>query len=179
MAFSGDTIPIEEDKTSLKWAGLLMGLIPYYSQQLWAFRCGVLHGHTKEETKKRHREDLIQNICIAYEEYEHDPFCIPSDWRKLFDRPFSSLTISDRDTLTCWLRSYSEAKQQQALLLAHQPLVTTYLSSIGGRESYLVTGQISGQLSSDNDDDSNWSCSSDDVSDFDVETSSVDSSSNF
>jgi hypothetical protein len=175
-AYSVDTIPMEEDKASLTWAGLLVGLILNYSQQLWAFRCGVLHGHTKEKTRKRHREELIQNICIAYEEYEHDPFCIPSDWRKLFDRPFGSLTTSDRDTLTCWLRSYSEAKQQQALLLARQPLVETYLHPIGGRESYLVTSQIGGQLNNDIDDDSNWSSLSDDFSDLDVETCSIDSS---
>jgi len=57
---------------------------------------------------------------VAYEDYSKDPFCVPSDWRSLFHRPLHTYYLSDRDTLTCWLKSYSKAQQQQALLMAHQ-----------------------------------------------------------
>jgi len=73
------------------------------------------------------------------------------------------------------IRSYSEAKQQQALLLARQPSVKTYFRPIGGRKSQLVTSQFGDQLNSVVDDDSDSSCSSDDSSDLDDETCSVSS----
>lgn len=107
-------------KTSFKWAGQLVVRILTYSQHLWVFRCGVIHGHTKEEGKQRHRDELIQQIQSAYEEYHHDPHVIPNSWRYLFNRPQPSLTCSDRDTLSCWLKSFSEARQIQALHLLQQ-----------------------------------------------------------
>ena len=106
------------NKSSIKWADKLVSLVLNYSQQLWIFRCGVLHGHTKEEARQRHRTDLLDHIQAAYEEYANDPFCIPSDWRSLFNRPYASLSLSDRDTLSCWLRSFAVARQQQALRTA-------------------------------------------------------------
>jgi hypothetical protein len=109
-------------KVSKKWAGQLVSSLLYYSQHLWVFRCGVVHGHTKEESRKKHREDLQQNVRAAYEEYTYDPFCILSDWRKLFDRPVDTLLLSDRDTLVCWLHSYSEAWQQQSLAISRYKL---------------------------------------------------------
>jgi hypothetical protein len=93
-AYSGSNIPLEEDKTGMKWAGQLVGFILNYSQQLWVFWCGVLHGHIKEETWQRHQEELIKNIQVAYEEYEQDPFCVPSDWWRLFGRPLGLLTTA-------------------------------------------------------------------------------------
>jgi hypothetical protein len=106
------------NKSSIKWAGKLVSLVLNYSQQLWIFRCGVLHGHTKEEARQRHCMDLLDHIQAAYEEYANDPFCIPSDWRSLFNRPYASLSLSDRDTLSCWLCSFAVARQQQALRTA-------------------------------------------------------------
>jgi hypothetical protein len=105
-----------DDKNSKKWAGQLTLYLLQYSQQLWTFRCGVLKGHNKEENRQKHREELLNQVQSAYEEFAKDPFHIPSDWRHMFHRPFLSLVQSDRDTLACWLRSYSEACQQQMLL---------------------------------------------------------------
>jgi hypothetical protein len=79
-----------------------------------------VHGHNKEESRRRQKEDLLQQIHAAYEEYSNDPFCVPNDWRSLFGRPFNTYELSDRDTLACWLKTFSEAKQQQALLLTRQ-----------------------------------------------------------
>jgi hypothetical protein len=109
-------------KVSKKWAGQLVSFLLHNSQHLWVFCCGVIHGHTKEESWKKHREDLQQNVRAAYEEYTYDPFCIPSDWWKLFDRPVDTLLLSDRDTLVCWLRSHSEARQQQSLAVSQHKL---------------------------------------------------------
>jgi hypothetical protein len=108
------------DRNSMKWAGNLVLHILQYSQQLWTYRCGVLHGHDKEESRQHHREDLLHQIQVAYEDYSKDPFCVPSDWHSLFHCPLHTYYLSDRDTLACWLKSYSEAQQQQALLMARQ-----------------------------------------------------------
>lgn len=107
-------------KTSFKWVGQLVVRILTYSQHLWVFWCGVIHGHTKEEGKQKHRNELIQQIQSAYEEYYRDPHVIPNSWRYLFNRPQPSLTCSDRDTMSCWLKSFSEARQIQALHLLQQ-----------------------------------------------------------
>jgi hypothetical protein len=110
----------EIDRASSKWASSLVLYLLQYSQQLWIYRCGILHGHDKESNRQRHREDLLHQIQVAYEDYHYDPFCVPSDWRSLFHRPLPTYWLLDRDTLACWLRSYSEAKQQQALSDAKQ-----------------------------------------------------------
>ncbi len=182
-----------DSKPNLKWAGQLVLFLLQYSQQLWNFRCGVLHGHSAEECRQKHRETLLTQIQMAYEEHNKDPFHIPSEWRRLFHRPFLSLALSDRDTLSCWLRSYSEACQQQMLLTQHLKATSkryfsrgqSYVSSLvpqqlpeepcaaqststricisGIRERPLKSFQ--GDISSLKDDDS--------TSDYDEETSIV------
>jgi len=102
-------------KHTLKWAGKLITLLLHYSQQLWTFRCGVVHGRTTAESQQKQKLQLLQQVQAAYDEYRSDPFHIPSHWRSLFLRPFQNFSMSDRDTITCWLRSYSEAVQQQNL----------------------------------------------------------------
>jgi hypothetical protein len=119
-----------DDKNSMKWAGQLILFLLQYSQQLWIFCCGVLHGHNKEETRQKHREELLNQVYGAYEEFAKDPFHIPSNWQTLFHRPFNSFAQTDRDTLACWLRSYSEACQQQMLLTQqHQRNSTAFFST--------------------------------------------------
>jgi hypothetical protein len=120
-------------------AGQLVTLLLNYSQQLWIFRCGVVHGHTTTDHRQRHREELQYNGRAAYEEYEKDPFCIPSEWRTLFNRPVEMLLISDRDTLRSWLRSYTEARQQQPLINSRQTLsIKISLAQLRKRISTLV-----------------------------------------
>jgi len=109
-------------KTSFKWVGQLVVRILTYSQHLWVFWCGVIHGHTKEEGKQKHRDELIQQIQSAYEEYYRDPHVIPNSWRYLFNRPQPSLTCSDRDTMTCWLKSFSKARQNSFGIQKHPRL---------------------------------------------------------
>jgi hypothetical protein len=110
----------DNNQNSRRWAGSLVLYLLQYAQQLWTYRCGVIHGHDKEETRRRHREDLLQQIQVAYEEFNNDPFCVPSNWRSLFYRLLNTYYMSDRDMLACWLRSFSEAKQQQEMLLSQQ-----------------------------------------------------------
>jgi hypothetical protein len=62
------------------------------------------------------RATLLLQVQSAYEAYRLDPFHIPSDWRRLFVRSHQSFSFSDCDTLTCWMRSYTEAVQQQAII---------------------------------------------------------------
>jgi len=102
-------------KQTLKWAGKLVALLLHYSQQLWTFRCGVVHGQTKEKSRQKQRAQSLQQVQAAYDEYHRDPFHIPSPWWRLFLRPLPSFSLSNRDTISCWLRSYSEAVQQQNL----------------------------------------------------------------
>jgi hypothetical protein len=114
LAYIGD-VSYGTSHQSTKWAGQLIGFLLHYSQQIWTFRGGVVHGHTVEESHRLQRVDAIIQVQAAFEEYHHDPFHVPSHWRHLFSRPIQYLISSDKDTLACWLRSYSEAVQQQAL----------------------------------------------------------------
>jgi hypothetical protein len=124
----------DNNQNSRRWAGSLVLYLLHYAQQLWTYRCGVIHGHDKEETRRRHREDLLQQIQVAYEEFNNDPFCVPSNWRSLFHRPLNTYYMSDRDMLACWLRSFSEAMQQQEMLLSQQKQQTEFfLPSFGGK----------------------------------------------
>jgi len=70
-SFTGGNI---SDKTSKRWAGNLVLSLIQYAQQLWVFRCGVVHGHDKDDAKQRLRSELLHQIREAYEEYSQDPF---------------------------------------------------------------------------------------------------------
>jgi len=49
-------------KQSLKWAGKLVNFLLHYSQQLWNFRCSVVHGQTTEEAKKKLQATLLLQV---------------------------------------------------------------------------------------------------------------------
>jgi hypothetical protein len=87
-------------KHTLKWAGKLIALLLHYSQQLWTFRCGVVHGQTTAESQQKQKLQLLEQVQAAYDEYRSDPFHTPSHWRSLFLRPFQTFSMSDRDTIT-------------------------------------------------------------------------------
>ena len=160
----------EGDRVSRKWAGNLVIHLLQYSQQLWIFRCGTVHGHNKEESRQRHKEDLLQQIHAAYEEYSNDPFCVPNDWRSLFGRPFHTYGLSDRDTLACWLKSFSEAKQQQALLLTRQQAASKiFFKKLKPDPS---SSQDSRSLSSSSDEDMSLSDSSSLISELSIASDS-------
>jgi len=131
-------------KPNLTWAGQLVLFLLQYSQQLWIFCCRVLHGHNEEEYRQKHRENLLTQIQMAYDEHNKDPFHIPSEWRRLFHRPFLSLALSDCDTLSCWLQTYSEACQQQMLLTQHLKETSKHYFSGGQKPSgsFLVPQQL-------------------------------------
>jgi hypothetical protein len=165
----------EGDRVSRKWAGNLVIHLLQYSQQLWIFRCGTVHGHNKEESRRRHKEDLLQQIHAAYEEYSNDPFCVPNDWRSLFGRPFHTYGLSDRDTLACWLKSFSEAKQQQALLLTRQQAASKiFFKKLKSDPS---SSQDSRSLSSSSDEDMSLSDSSSLISELSIASDSRSSPS--
>jgi hypothetical protein len=117
VAYMGER---EVSMQSLKWAGQVIILLLHYLQQLWTLRCGVVHGQTSEESRQKRRDCLLPQVQAAYEEYRKDPFHVPSHWRRLFIRPLQTFLLSDGDTLASWLRSYSEAVQQQNLMEAQQ-----------------------------------------------------------
>jgi hypothetical protein len=187
--FSGEDA-VANPKQGQKWAGQLVGHLMNYSQQLWVFRCGIVHGHTIAENRQRHREELHRNVKAAYDEYLHDPFCVPTDWRHLFSKPIDLILHSDRDSLMCWLRSFSEARQLQDLASLRQasnakqyffpvqsPKPCT--SSVLGASSPSSTIQKSSAGSSKLHalDDNSWSESDDDStceSDSDSESSILD-----
>jgi hypothetical protein len=160
----------EGDRVSRKWAGNLVLHLLQYSQQLWIFRCGTVHGHNKEESRRRQKEDLLQQIHAAYEEYSNDPFCVPNDWRSLFGRPFHTYDLSDRDTLACWLKSFSEAKQQQALLLTRQQAASKKF--FRNLKSDSSSSQDSQLLSSSGDEDMSLSDSSSIISELSIASDS-------
>jgi hypothetical protein len=155
LAFSGDN---GTSKQSLKWAGQVVEIILHCTQQLWIFRCGVVHGQTNEENRQKQRATLLPQVQAAYEEYKKDPFHVPSHWRKLFTKPIQTFLLSDRDTLACWLRSYSEAVQQQNLV---EVTMKRQASSLFGKSlltsphptSEVEEDTVSEDESSDSDDD--------------------------
>jgi hypothetical protein len=102
LAYIGD-VSYGTSPQSTKWAGQLIGFLLHYSQQLWTFRCEVVHSHTVEESRRLQRADAILQVHAAFEEYHHDPFHMPSHRRHLFSRPIQYLLPCDRDTLACWL----------------------------------------------------------------------------
>lgn len=147
------------DRQSTRWAGNLVKFLLQYSQQLWSYRCGMLHGHTQEETKQRQRDESLQTIQAAYEAYDKDPFHVPNNWRRLFVRPLTSFANSDRDTLACWIHSYSKACQQQTL--SSRPQFRSIEKFLVKFKKKGTSIKSSPQCTSDGDDNST---ASDDVS---------------
>ncbi len=96
------------------WAYYLIASLLTYSASLWKFRCGVLHGHTQEESLQKQLGKLHQQVTQAYQEYENDPHIISSHERSIFTaRTLEQRLKQGQDTLTSWLCVYNEATRAQ------------------------------------------------------------------
>jgi hypothetical protein len=77
-------------------------------------RCGVLHGHTQEESLQKQLGKLHQQVTQAYQEYENDPHIISCHERSIFTaRTLEQRLKQGHDTLASWLRTYHEATKAQ------------------------------------------------------------------
>jgi hypothetical protein len=110
--------------TTLGSSGLTDKIIPIlwdYSQAIWEYRNGTVHGKTAEEQAALEVTAVQTEITLAYEEYAKDPFIIPSQSCHLFtSRPLTQRIQLDIDSMLCWLRSYREAKLYQQAATKHQ-----------------------------------------------------------
>jgi hypothetical protein len=85
-----------------------------YSQAIWEYRNGVVHGRTIEEQAVLEITAVQTEMTFAYEEYAKDQLIIPSHSRHLFtSRSLTQRLQLDIDSMLCWLRSYREAKLSQ------------------------------------------------------------------
>jgi hypothetical protein len=119
--------PAQEPITAAPWAKQVIIVLWEYSTNIWKFRNGVKHGHTKEEAIEKELESLRQQVNLEFSLYSQDPFIIPSQFRHLFH----STRLADklqmgRDSLHCWLRTVKEAKR-------HQSNFQASLTKISGR----------------------------------------------
>ncbi len=106
------------------WASYQIASTLSYTASLWYFCCGILHGHTQEESAKITTQHLHQQITQAYHDYSTDPSTIPSQLRSLFtSHPLDERVKQSPDTLVSWLRTVSEVKQAQQR--SQQHLATT------------------------------------------------------
>ncbi len=67
-----------------QWTAKLISYTLKFSYSLWAFRNGIVHGHSLEEQEAKEREALCQEVRRAYEEYQRDKFIVPSNFCYLF-----------------------------------------------------------------------------------------------
>jgi hypothetical protein len=96
------------------WASYAIASFLTYSASLWKFRCGVLHGHTQEETLRRQTERFHQEIKQAYQEYKADPYIVSTRDRSTFtSRSLEERLKQGLDSLASWLRTYQGARQAQ------------------------------------------------------------------
>jgi hypothetical protein len=75
LVFLGDAQ--SPSSTSLKWAGQLVGFLLHYTQQLWTFQCGAVHGHITEESRQCHHAALLFQEQSTYEENQKIPSISP------------------------------------------------------------------------------------------------------
>lgn len=107
-------------KSTLEWSANLISSLLKYTASLWQFRCGILHGHTKEQSDQKHMEDLKHQVTAAYQEYSNDPFIVSRNLSSLFTScSLESRLHQNRDTLTSWLRSFQEARKHQTHFREH------------------------------------------------------------
>jgi hypothetical protein len=95
------------------WASYLIQRILEYISSIWTFRNGVIHGHSLAEAQQKIMEGLQKDITTAYEAYQKDPFIVSHQLSSLFHKPLQILLKKDKDSLTCWLRTYEEAVLHQ------------------------------------------------------------------
>jgi ribonuclease HI len=91
------------------WASKLIIYLLEFTDSLWKFRNGVIHGHNLAETHKKRLEGLKQKISSAFSHYRDDPFIISRHQSSLFNKPFEEIIQMDLDYLQSWLRTFDEA----------------------------------------------------------------------
>jgi hypothetical protein len=98
------------------WSSKLVKALLSYTLEIWKYRNGVVHGHTREEMNAKQIETLQSEIAQAYQDYETDHFIISRNLSSLFKSTLEDLLERDIDILQSWIRTYREAVKVQ---LAH------------------------------------------------------------
>jgi hypothetical protein len=74
------------DKLGDKWAKKVILALWSYSKNIWKGRNGVVHKKTEIGTGANEAKALSRQIKQMYEQFEDDPYIVPSTRRHLFDR---------------------------------------------------------------------------------------------
>jgi hypothetical protein len=128
--------------TTLGSSGMTDKIIPIlwdYSQAIWEYRNGLVHGRTIEEQAALQVTAVQTEITLAYEEYAKDPFIIPSHSRHLFtSRSLTQRLQLDIDSMLCWLRSYRKAKLSQQDATKRQAEAAKHFFQTKGRQQQSI-----------------------------------------
>jgi hypothetical protein len=117
QSYHGSTIPMFDAN---RWAAKLIFCLWQFTRQLWTFRNQLVHGSTVEETVSAQINLLHGKVAYHYNQYqENTAYVLPC-----YEYLFTQRSLEDRlklshDSITCWLRSVSEAHQILAFQQRH------------------------------------------------------------
>ncbi len=104
----------------MQWAARVVEHLLCYSKAVWRCRCSLLHGLNQVEMHQKIVHKLQEQVKQAYQSYRTDPFIVNQAACQYFLVPLEVRLKQDVDSLQCFLRSYSLAKEQQELCTLNQ-----------------------------------------------------------
>ena len=112
------------DQRASIWMVKLIKELWSYSKKVWASRNVAVHGHTAAFTTSQELKSLHEEAKSWYRKYEADPYIIPGTRRYLLNKPVSSISLMNRNSLKCWCSLVKEAEltaeQREELLYKQQ-----------------------------------------------------------
>ena len=128
----------------ITWSRQFIRLIMDYTNDIWLFRCSVLHGQDKV-----HRDTVVRNQAVdLLMKLRRDPYKLPHGSRDLAIRSRSKIMSSELSSVLNWISRVSNALdiQSKNLRLGRQDIRdwlktgTPYERSRTHRDGFYVTG---------------------------------------
>jgi hypothetical protein len=111
-AYFAESMTHQRWANKMQWAARVVEHLLCYSKAVWRFRCSLLHGLNQTEMHQKIVHKLQEQVKQAYQSYRTDPFIVNQAAHQYF--------LVHVDSLQCFLRSYSLAKEQQELCTLNQ-----------------------------------------------------------
>jgi hypothetical protein len=119
-AYFAESMTRQRWVNKMQWAARVVEHLLCYSKAVWRCRCSLLHGLNQTEIHQKIVHKLQEQVKQAYQSYRTDPFIVNQAARQYFLVPLEVRLKQDVDSLQCFLRSYSLAKEQQELCTQNQ-----------------------------------------------------------
>jgi hypothetical protein len=93
---------------SSRWMRLVITSAWTFSERIWKFRNGVVHGRTETFELSKSQKMIQDRVRELYGQFTRDPHMLPQSRSHLFTKPREAILTMDKDGISSWIKSVEE-----------------------------------------------------------------------